>query len=385
MDSAPSPSSPPSPPSPTPSLTFDKFPDLPTELRRVIWKLALPGPRIVHLKQKLLKQPEGRWWERVRSDVAMWECDKPFEENEPDSDKEVAAEDEGTDSDSQQSSDFGVRMYRPDSLWGYSTETEIPAMLLACRESRDIALGFYQPLFASLGAKAQVYFDPHRDTLFIDHETFLCEDDEMAGCLTEDILPSDLAEVRELAIEGLGPYLDEGVTFEVWLINVVDISDLFPNVSKVTEICAHFTYGLQTHIGQKYVDLKKAEFGQDEEDIYVKDRSGDHPPYGTFYMRNLRIDRSFIDWDNFIDRQVPSVRLEDDLFEELSEWREQNKGFKAFNIKLDVRGLIPAADERLLLHDAALFEKEHNKGEWLSYRDWELDIQSKEVPAHFFT
>lgn len=275
----------------------------------MIWKLSLPGPRIVHIKQRRLKELEGNWWERVRSDIAMWPCDKPFEQDElarwekddwhakfeceydgdamfddlaeverleKESEEQEAArkerlrlpdelkglhfemmpehseefhrrvkqgewqadvllemirdykfivvpkdyrkeegytfsdsegdQDEYSNADSQQESEFGDGEYRPKRLWGFSTESPTPALVLACRESRAVALESYRPIFSSLGALPQIYFDSLRDSLFIDHESFLEEYENLPSLAAKYLLPSDLAEVRELAIEGLGPY-----------------------------------------------------------------------------------------------------------------------------------------------------------------------------------
>jgi hypothetical protein len=221
----------------------------------MIWGLALPGPRIVHIKQNQLKELEGKWWERVRSDIATWPCDKPFQQDElapwkkddwhakfecdydgddvfndlaevrrldKESGEEGVTEDcykhidiwhnpesdqaGYRDADSQQGFEFGDDMDRPKKLWGFSTECPTPAVLLVCRESRGVALKYYQPTFSSLGGIAQVYFDPLRDTLFIDHETFLGNYEDLPLLITSYVLPSDLAEIGELAVEGLGPY-----------------------------------------------------------------------------------------------------------------------------------------------------------------------------------
>jgi len=38
-------------------LTFEYFPKLPPELRRMIWKEALPGPRLVSLERLFISVP----------------------------------------------------------------------------------------------------------------------------------------------------------------------------------------------------------------------------------------------------------------------------------------------------------------------------------------
>ena len=89
---------------------------------------------------------------------------------------------------------------------------------------------------------------------------------------------------------------------ESWL---VETSILFPNIKKVTDVCEHIVYGSQTQIGQRYVDLKRMKCAQDGRDIYGKaDTLENHPPYGTFYVKSLRVDRSLMDWDRILDRHM---------------------------------------------------------------------------------
>jgi hypothetical protein len=69
--------------------------------------------------------------------------------------------------------EFGDGLDRPKSLWGFGSESSTPKLLLTCQESRDVALKHYQPAFCSLGSIPPIYFDPLRDSLFLDSESFL--------------------------------------------------------------------------------------------------------------------------------------------------------------------------------------------------------------------
>jgi 2EXR family len=165
------------------------------------------SPNFVPREQMLtLLLTKGTWWNRVRSDMEMQPCDKfiPWHDR---------ASQEDTFEDPDQEFDIGDGMDRPMKLWGFSSECPTPAVLLACRESRDVALKDYQPLFSSLGALPQVYFDPLRDTLFIDHETFMGDYDGLPRLIRTFLLPNDLSVVRKLAVEGLGPYNDNQGSF----------------------------------------------------------------------------------------------------------------------------------------------------------------------------
>lgn len=218
----------------------------------MIWRYALPGPRIVHLKQKQVKALDGEWWTTVRSDIAMWPCeeddrdyqcecaydgDEVFDDG-ADGGNKLGCEYDGDDifddcadierldretveeevtAGSRASSidpylppghEFGDGINKPKGLWEFSTESSILDLLLTCQESRGVALKRYQRMFGSLGAVPQTYFDPLGDHLFIDNETFIGEYEDLPSLITEYMLPGDVAQVRKLVIEGLGAYED---------------------------------------------------------------------------------------------------------------------------------------------------------------------------------
>jgi hypothetical protein len=76
---------------------------------------------------------------------------------------------------------------------------------------------------------------------------------------------------------------------------------------------------------------------------------------------------------------------EEQLLDLWEKWQEKNLDSKPSEIDFDWADLISAADEKQLLHDAALFEKEHNNGQWISYWDLKAGFSSKDAPARFFT
>lgn len=80
------------------SLFFTLFNELPIEIRLQIWTAALPGPRVINIREK---RPAGQ------------------------------TKDEEDDNDLFLSSD-----------------SKAPSMLFACKESRDVALEYYTPRFA---------------------------------------------------------------------------------------------------------------------------------------------------------------------------------------------------------------------------------------------
>jgi hypothetical protein len=104
---------------------------------------------------------------------------------------------------------IGDEVDRPRGLWFFITEMPTPVLLRTCHESRVVALERYQLAFSSLGRSPQIYFDPLRDTLFIDHETFVGRYEDLPSLVSRYLLPSDIEMVRMLAIYGLGVYQRE--------------------------------------------------------------------------------------------------------------------------------------------------------------------------------
>lgn len=179
-------------------------------------------------------------------------------------------------------------------------------------------------------------------------------------------------------------HLDSAVTdytfglLEGWLL---EASVLFPNIAKLTDICDHITYGFETRLRprERYVDLKKLDWSR------IADREDEESIHGTFYVNNLRVSRSLIDWGDIMERHKECWSGEDEVWDRWEEWQTDNPDAKPSAIEFDWADLISAAEERLLLKDAALFEKKHNNGRWFSYYDKKNGVHSKDVPSLFFT
>jgi hypothetical protein len=139
---------------------FTCFGDLPLEIRLLIWRFARPDPRVVRLAWSKLppKAPKN--------------CSNP-------------------------------EIFRRN----YS-DAPIPAMLHACSESRQVALGWYRLALRHGKAKARVYFDFSADYLHVgcrDCDRWECERDFM-GALND----ADRRRIRRVVIScpGLGdPFL----------------------------------------------------------------------------------------------------------------------------------------------------------------------------------
>lgn len=132
---------------------FKRFQRLPKDIRIMIWELALPGPRIVGVRAREIR-------------------------------------------DSRQEGTAGK-----SAKWGLMSECEPPAVLFVNHESYDFASARYTKAFGASGTTPQTWFDFKRDTLFLD------------GCiqklLAEDVLQphsfgEDASRVENLAM--IRPY-----------------------------------------------------------------------------------------------------------------------------------------------------------------------------------
>lgn len=65
------------------------------------------------------------------------------------------------------STNSDIVQYHDGELLGLRSDTPIPSMLLACRESNEVASRFYKPAFTIIPALPQTYFDFDRDTLYL--------------------------------------------------------------------------------------------------------------------------------------------------------------------------------------------------------------------------
>ncbi|CZS95838.1 uncharacterized protein RCO7_08799 [Rhynchosporium graminicola] len=117
-----------------PELTFTEFPNLPPELRRLCWKFALPGPRIITVTRCISQFVKNDW----------------------------------------QDSEYG---HQPLA----ASNAIAPAMLFVNIESRKFAFRSYKLMFKHHLLKP-IYFDFGHDTFFfpsssLDLESFLVLDD----------------------------------------------------------------------------------------------------------------------------------------------------------------------------------------------------------------
>jgi hypothetical protein len=110
---------------PSPPNTFPKFAELPAELRCLIWKMALPGSRIILLEHR-----------RKKDDAISLKS--------------------------------GMRIDR----LGFRADSPPPSILLVCHEAYEVASRYYTPAFSNARGTSvpETYFDFKTDVLYLGPE-----------------------------------------------------------------------------------------------------------------------------------------------------------------------------------------------------------------------
>ncbi|TVY16332.1 hypothetical protein LARI1_G007561 [Lachnellula arida] len=187
--------------------TFTKFPSLPVEIRYMIWEAAIPGPRIVTIRQRALDKTLGEW-----------------------------IEDEG----------FHNGLFPGESaddvLLGITSDCKPMQILFVCRESYHITSKIYQQTFATETAFAETYFDFKRDTLYLRYDTLkdltppYVEADRDFDDLPYSLIGiTDLEKVTNLAIlvdpeaikSAINDWYDSTTNITEWVAQILRCFDAF--------------------------------------------------------------------------------------------------------------------------------------------------------------
>jgi hypothetical protein len=188
---------------------FTLFQHLPKELRLLIWRAALPGPRVVHIRQRPLDETIEEWemmtgkeWPEMmgaltdpRSDENIETGDEDGYSNDGRSESSppgalhnnsiiqnnplLANEVEQNRNGIRAEMGEAINAYQNDlegykdaQMIGIYSESCAPNILYVCREARDVVLESYTPAFRCTGSFPQTYFDFSIDTLYLRYDTF---------------------------------------------------------------------------------------------------------------------------------------------------------------------------------------------------------------------
>lgn len=202
---------------PNEQLSFHRFPELPFELRCLIWELTIE-PRVVQLRQRHVFEcycavqsvPSNRSVSGKHPDCA---CESP---------QDAARKSHGR-IDRIRGRPYGYH------LMGFTAESRLPSVLLACHESYSIASRAYTKSFSALGAIAQTWIGFKLDTLYLEKRS----EAPGAETLVQGVLPymclDELAQIERLAINH--DLLPEAIgTYENYLANILTF---FTSVKRV--------------------------------------------------------------------------------------------------------------------------------------------------------
>ncbi|KUJ09418.1 uncharacterized protein LY89DRAFT_788279 [Mollisia scopiformis] len=225
---------------------FEFFPELPKELRLLIWEtaLGLEEPRIVSIQQKCLKKTIGAW---EKENNAIW----PPLDRRTHPRQAGRAERTGYASKAQLEeqgrrargwiSKLSGRSYKKASLMGVACNTPPPSLLLVSHEARDVALKRYSLILACPQSNPETYFDFTLDTLYMTWRNFnryrlkptspAPQLDVWNGFIDFD----NLFKVERLAIQVISSrktHFDEK--------RVAEVLRVFPSVKQLSLVAQHY-------------------------------------------------------------------------------------------------------------------------------------------------
>ncbi|KAH7370816.1 hypothetical protein BKA65DRAFT_590081 [Rhexocercosporidium sp. MPI-PUGE-AT-0058] len=175
---------------------FSRFSDLPFEIRLLIWGATIE-PQIVHLRQRHVSECyhalESVSSNRPVADRCTGRAPEKYQGCLCESHKD------GPRKEFDRMDRIRGRPYLHHTM-GFDTDVPIPGLLLACRESFQVASKVYTKSFSALGSIAQTYFNFKADTLYLDIHT----EAPTAKSILQDVLPymcqDELAKVENLAV-----------------------------------------------------------------------------------------------------------------------------------------------------------------------------------------
>lgn len=167
-------------------------------------------------------------------------------------------------------------------MTGFLSELPIPPIVLACKESHEVASRFYTACFSSMGSFAQTYFSFEHDTLLLDEDTYSdCLDEDKFDLLLPCFCKDELAKVQNLAVSA--SMVEEGFTAHRESL-ICDVLAVFGNVTSFTLV----NYDYTPMYGGALVDPVNIVFVDHEDfrrELYLLKHPDFHDTYASMDMR----------------------------------------------------------------------------------------------------
>jgi hypothetical protein len=209
--------------------SFPRFPQLPKEVRLMIWEMALPCLRIVSVEMRWLKKTHLEWEQEK-------EVSNKTAENTRDSE---------TMPEASRATSHNCECPRVDPplidghLPGIKLNTPLPQILLTCCKSFAAATKFYKCVFSIDPSSPETYFNFYQDTLYIRHNTFSWYS-EGTESIIDSLVCFSIHNNKELnCVKNLTVLLDPKGTVSVkeWLVRLLCF---FQRVERLLLVVQHY-------------------------------------------------------------------------------------------------------------------------------------------------
>lgn len=239
---------------------FTRFKSLPTEVRRLIWKYAMPQGRILRhgdvrrcnrSLHKVTRQQFDRW--NATKNTAALACDARRTHIDAQSQLEYWDFSSSHPRPSEPTTEEHVCAYT--ERYSRSLDHLVSPLLVTCRESRQVMTTHYKLMLGSQHGLAKVRFDPARDTLYLPTKRYVplktldedCRNGNEFFMLyaeqdnVDELSQSDKDKVKFLALQcGHDSALNDITKYSGYLANLIRN---FPNLKRLQLVIQDFSGG----------------------------------------------------------------------------------------------------------------------------------------------